>query len=183
MEFESKVISREIQQLLYDSNKTLATAESCTGGRIAEVIIAVPGASNYFKGGIIAYSTDVKEQLLKVNHSVIEEKTVVCEDVAMQMAQGVCDVMNCDYAISITGIAGPGGGSANIPVGTIWIGYGARNDIRTFKLTEDFGRDINLAIATNKALRLFLDYLKENAPKHLTYAENDELPGSYFKDI
>ena len=165
MEFESKVISREIQQLLYDTKKTLGTAESCTGGRIAEVIIAVPGASNYFKGSIIAYVNDVKEKLLGVEHAVIEEHTAVCEAVARQMAVGLCETLDCDYVISVTGVAGPGGGTPEVPVGTIWIGYGSKDDIRTFQLTEDHGRDLNLNIATNKALRLFLEYLRENAPE------------------
>ena len=161
MNFENKVISREIQQFLYDSNKTLGTAESCTGGRIAEVIAAGPGASNYFKGGIIAYSNELKIHLLGVNAQVIEEQTAVCEEVAMQMAVGLCQTINCDYAIAITGIAGPGGGTPTIPVGTIWIAYGSKDDMRTFKLTEDNGRDVNLANATNQALSLFLDFLKE----------------------
>ena len=165
MEFESKVISREIQQMLYDTKQTIGTAESCTGGRIAEVIIAVPGASNYFKGSIIAYSNDVKEKLLGVDHEVIEAQTAVCEEVARQMAVGLCETLDCDYVISITGVAGPGGGTPEVPVGTIWIGYGAKDDIRTFQLTEDQGRDLNLNIATNKALRLFLEYLQENAPE------------------
>ena len=161
MNFENKVISREIQQFLYDSNKTLGTAESCTGGRIAEVIAAVPGASNYFKGGIIAYSNELKIRLLGVNAQVIEEQSAVCEEVAMQMAVGLCQTINCDYAIAITGIAGPGGGTPTIPVGTIWIAYGSKDDMRTFKLTADNGRDVNLANATNQALSLFLDFLKE----------------------
>ena len=162
MNFENKVISREIQQFLYDSNKTLGTAESCTGGRIAEVIAAVPGASNYFKGGIIAYSNELKIRLLGVNAQVIEEQSAVCEEVAMQMAVGLCQTINCDYTIAITGIAGPGGGTPTIPIGTIWIAYGSKDDMRTFKLTEDNGRDVNLANATNQALNLFLDFLKES---------------------
>ena len=154
MEFESKMLSRGIQEILYDNDLTLGTAESCTGGRIAEAIISVPGASQYFKGGIICYTNEVKENLLHVSHQVLEEQTAVCEEVAR-------DALNCKYAISATGVAGPTGGTAEIPVGTIWIGYGSKDDVRTLKLTEDFGRDINLAIATNKALRLFLEYLKE----------------------
>lgn len=78
------------------------------------------------------------------------------------MVLGAIKSLNVDFAISATGIAGPGGGTKEIPVGTIWLGYGSADDVRTFKLTEDFGRDINLAIATNKAMRLFLDFLKEN---------------------
>jgi nicotinamide-nucleotide amidase len=161
MEFESKVISKEIQQYFYDNGKTLGTAESCTGGRIAEAIIAVPGASNYFKGGIVSYTNDVKEKLLHVSHEVLEEQTAVCEEVAIEMVKGACDALGSDYAIAATGVAGPAGGTPEIPVGTIWLGYGTKEDIKTFKLTEDFGRDINLAIATNTALKLFLAYYKE----------------------
>ncbi len=164
MELETKVLSREIQSALYDNGHTLATAESCTGGRIAEAIISVPGASNYFKGGIVAYTNEVKENLLHVSHEVLEAQTAVCEEVARQMVIGACQALHTDYAISVTGTAGPGGGTPAIPVGTIWIGYGSKDDVQTFRLTEDFGRDINLAIATNKAMRLFLAYYREQHP-------------------
>ena len=85
MDFESKIISREISQMLWEMEKTVGTAESCTGGRIAEAIIAVPGASKYFKGGIISYVNEIKESLLGVSAQVLEEKTAVCEEVAIQM--------------------------------------------------------------------------------------------------
>ena len=100
MGLESKVLSKEIQQYLYDNNKTLGTAESCTGGRIAQAIIAVPGASNYFKGGIVCYTNEVKERLLHVSHEILEEKTAVCEEVAIQLVKGACETLNVDYAIS-----------------------------------------------------------------------------------
>lgn len=164
MELETKILSREIQAALYDNRHTLGTAESCTGGRIAEAIISVPGASNYFKGGVVSYTNEVKENILHVSHEVLEEQTAVCEEVARQMVIGACEALNVDYAISATGVAGPGGGTPSIPVGTVWLGYGSKDDVRTFKLTEDFGRDINLAIATNKALRLFLSYYQEKHP-------------------
>ena len=128
MSLENKIISKEIQQYLYDNGKTLATAESCTGGRIAEAIIAVPGASNYFKGGIICYTNEIKEKLLHVSHETLEAKTAVSEEVAIQMVQGACEALNVDYAIAATGIAGPGGGTPEIPVGTIWLAYGGGND-------------------------------------------------------
>jgi len=164
MELETKVLGRQIQEALYKNNETLCTAESCTGGKISQAIIAVPGASQYFKGSIVAYSNEVKENLLHVSHQVLEEQSAVCEEVARQMVVGACQAMQCDYAISTTGIAGPTGGTVEIPVGTIWIGYGAKDDVRTLKLSDDFGRDINLEIATSKAMQLFIEYYKEKHP-------------------
>lgn len=162
MEFESKILSKGIQELLYNSDKTLGTAESCTGGRIAEAIISVPGASNYFKGGIISYTNEIKERLLNVSHEVLEEQTAVCEEVAKEMVLGAIEALHVDFAVSATGVAGPTGGTPAIPVGTIWLGYGSKDDVRTLKLSEDFGRDINLAIATNTALKAIHGFLKEH---------------------
>ena len=168
MDFEAKIISREVSEILWETEKTVGTAESCTGGRIAEAIISVPGASKYFKGGIISYVNEIKERLLNVDSQVLEEKTAVCEEVAIQMVKGACKALNTDYAISATGIAGPSGGTKDIPVGTIWLACGSLDRVVTLKVEEDHGRDINLAIATNKAMELFLKYLKEeNAPKTL----------------
>ena len=138
MELETKVLSQQIQEALYNNNKTLGTAESCTGGGIAEAIVAVPGASQYFKGGIVSYTNEIKEKL-----------------------KGACDALGVDYAISATGVAGPTGGTPEIPTGTIWLGYGSKDDVRTFCLTEDYGRGVNLNIAVKKALNLFIEYLNE----------------------
>ena len=166
MDFESKITSREVSEILWETEKTVSTAESCTGGRIAEAIISVPGASKYFKGGIISYVNEIKESLLNVDHQVLEEQTAVCEEVAREMVIGACKALNTDYAISATGVAGPTGGTKEIPVGTIWLACGNENRIMTVKVEEDHGRDINLAIATNTAMQLFLDYLKtENVEK------------------
>jgi nicotinamide-nucleotide amidase len=160
MDFESKIISREVSELLWDMEKTVATAESCTGGRIAEAIISVPGASKYFKGGIISYTNEIKESLLGVSHDLLEEKTAVCEEVAIEMVKGACRALKTDYAISATGIAGPSGGTKDIPVGTIWLACGNADRVETRKVEEDHGRDINLAIATNMAIQMFRNYLK-----------------------
>lgn len=166
MDFEGKIISREVNELLWEREKTVSTAESCTGGRIAEAIIAVPGASKYFKGGIICYVNEVKENLLGVSHEVLEEKTAVCEEVAVAMVKGACKALNTDYAVAATGIAGPGGGTKEIPVGTIWLAVGTPDNVVTFKIEEDQGRDINLAVATNKAMTMLRDFLKdEEGPK------------------
>ena len=126
----------------------------------------MPGASKYFKGGIISYIDEVKQNLLGVDPQVLEEKTAVCEEVAIAMVQGACKALNTDYAISATGFAGPTGGTKDIPVGTIWLACGSKDRVVTLKVEEDHGRDINLAIATNKAMELFLNYLKqENDPR------------------
>ena len=119
MEFEKKVLSREIQQYLYESGKKVGTAESCTGGRVAEAIIAVPGASAYFKGGVVSYTNDIKESILGVDHQLLEEKTAVCKEVAIAMVKGAIKALNVDFAIATTGVAGPAGGTAENPVGTI----------------------------------------------------------------
>ena len=161
MDFESKIISRQIGDILYASGLTIGTAESCTGGRISEAIIAIPGSSDYYKGGIVAYTDEVKERILGVPHEILEEYTAVSEEVARQMVLGTINTIDVDLAIASTGYAGPGGGTKDNPVGTIWLAYGNKEEVRTFKLTEDFGRDINLAIATNKAIRLMLDFLKD----------------------
>ena len=166
MEFEKKILSREIQQYLYESGLTVGSAESCTGGRIAESIIAVPGASTYFKGGVISYTNEIKEHLLGVDHQLLEEQTAVCEDVAKAMVKGAIKTLGVDFAIASTGTAGPGGGTPSIPVGTIWLACGNADNIITMKLTEDYGRDINLAIATSKALQMFIDFLIDYMPKH-----------------
>lgn len=161
MEFENRIISREINRLLYEKGLTMGTAESCTGGRIAEAIIATPGASNYFKGSIISYVDEIKERLLGVDHQLLEEKTAVCEEVAQQMVAGACKTLCVDYAIAATGVAGPGGGTKENPVGTIWLACGKPGDTVTLKITEDDGRDLNIARATNKAMQMFFDYLTE----------------------
>ena len=164
MDLETKIHSKSIQELLYNSDKKIGTAESCTGGRLAEALIAVPGSSNYFNGSIIAYTNEVKENLLGVDHQVLEEQTAVSEEVARQMVLGAIKTLRVDFAVAVTGVAGPAGGTPENPVGTIWIGYGCNTDVRTWKLSEDFGRDINLSIATSKALQLMVEFLKEHEP-------------------
>ena len=161
MDFESKIISREISQILWELEKTVGTAESCTGGRIAEAMIATPGASKYFKGGVVSYVDEIKERLLHVDAQVLEEQTAVCEEVAKQMVKGAGQTLNTNYAIAATGFAGPTGGTKEIPVGTIWLACGDIDRQVTFMVQEDHGRDINLAIATNKAMQMFLDFLKD----------------------
>ena len=159
MELENKVLSRELQQLLYESEMTIGTAESCTGGKIAEAIISTPGASEYFKGGLICYTDEMKEKLLHIEKKIIEQYNAVSEEVAIEMVKGAIKTLEVDFAISVTGFAGPGGGTKEIPVGTIWIACGNNEKINTFKLEEDEGRDINLSNATSKALQMIVEFI------------------------
>ena len=160
MDFEGKIISRDISQLLWEREETVSTAESCTGGRIAESMMSVPGASKYFKGGIICYVDEVKVNLLGVSQELLDEKTAFCEEVAIELVKGACKALNTTYAVAATGVAGPTGGTKDIPVGTIWLACGTPEKVVTCKVEEDHGRDINLAIATNKAMQIFLEFLK-----------------------
>jgi len=167
MEFDIKIISKEINEILWRQHKTLSTAESCTAGRISSVITSVPGSSSYYKGGLICYSDDLKKELLKVDAELIEENTSVCEEVVKQMVVGANELFKSDIAVAISGFAGPGGAGQSgvgFMVGTICIAVGSSDNIVTCKLEEDHGRDKNLAIATKKAMELLRNYLKENLP-------------------
>ena len=161
MLLEIKLISREISELMWKDGITLAAAESCTAGNLAAAITAIPGSSHYYKGGVVAYANQVKENLLRVNTETIESFGVVSEETVCEMVKGAMETLNTDYAIATSGVAGPGGGTHELPVGTIWIAVGSRNKIVTMKLEGDEGRDQNIAKATKMTLHLLRDLLKE----------------------
>lgn len=166
MELDLKLVSKDINEILWRNHKTLSTAESCTAGRIASVITAVPGSSNYYRGGLVCYADDVKVNLLKVSSTTIEEQTAVCEDVVRQMVIGANELFHTDYAVAISGFAGPGGpdgGKSGVIVGTIWIAVGNSDKIETMMIEEDNGRDKNLTSATKAAMHMLLEYLKANS--------------------
>lgn len=165
MDLDVRLASKEINELMWREHKTLSTAESCTAGRISSVITAVPGSSNYFQGGLVCYQNAVKEELLKVDPATIQEHTVVSEEVVKEMVIGANRLFHSDYAIAVSGFAGPGGpdgGKSGVIVGTIWIAVGNKDRIVTKMLEEDNGRDKNLASATSTAIHMLLDYIKED---------------------
>ena len=165
MDLNIKLISKEDNEILWSENQTLSTAKSCTTGRIASVITSVPGSSNYYKGGLICYADEVKTNLLEVDPQIIEEKTPVCEDVVKAMVVGCNKLFHTDYAVAISGYAGPGGpdrGKAGVIVGTIGIAVGSADKIVTKMIEEDNGRDKSLASATSVAMHMLLDFIKEN---------------------
>ena len=163
MNIQSKVISREISEYLWRVEKTVATAESCTAGQVASALAALPGASNYFRGGVVCYANELKTQLLDVQEEVLAEKGAVSEDVARQMVQGALKHLRSDYAIAVTGYAGPGGGP-EAAVGTIYVAVGNTEGTDVRELTGDDGREENVARATLTALQMLLEKLKNDFP-------------------
>jgi len=141
-----------IGQLLVDRQQTLATGESCTGGTIAGRITSVAGSSRYFKGSVVAYSNRVKMDMLGVSPQILEKYGAVSQPVAEQMARGTQKAFQSDYAVSVSGIAGPGGGTPGKGVGTTWIAVaGPENTLaRLFHFGRD--RDLNIRKAANTAL-------------------------------
>lgn len=119
--YETATVQELVHRTLTERGETLATAESCTGGTIAARFTAMAGASAYFRGGVVAYSNDLKQQMLEVSADDLERFGAVSEPVARQMAEGVRRLAGSDYAVATTGIAGPAGGSEEKPVGTVWI--------------------------------------------------------------
>lgn len=143
-----------VHSQLTAKGKTLATAESCTGGTIASQLTAQAGASKYFRGGVVAYSNEVKECALGVQHSTLEQYGAVSEQTAREMAEGVRERFDSDYAIATTGIAGPDGGTPTKPVGTVWIAVASRTHTEAALLNfpgrrrqQNIDRSVNQAFA------------------------------------
>ena len=122
-------IVQEVFDLLMEQSLTFASAESCTGGNIAHQITLIAGSSNIFKGTAVTYATPMKTKVLGVPVETIEKFTVVSQQVVEGMATGVRDLMEADFGVATTGIAGPGGGSTLTPVGTVWIGVASKKGV------------------------------------------------------
>ena len=164
MERDTRLASKEINEILWRTHKTISTAESCTAGKISSILTGTPGASAYFKGGLVAYTNEVKIQMLGVDSEVIDAHTAVCEEVARQMVLGAIKTFGTDYAVASTGFAGPGGPDlkTGIRVGTIWVAAGNADNIVTLCLTEDEGRDHNILKASAAAIHILLELLKND---------------------
>lgn len=149
-------LSCDVIKLL--EGKTLVTAESCTGGGIGAALTAVPGSSAVYKGGIISYTNWVKKNLLNVDSQKLEKYGAVSAEVAKAMAQGARNALQADIAVSVTGLAGPGGDDFGNPVGTVYIGYADkfRTECVPFRFSGDREEVRNQAIQA--ALKIVLDY-------------------------
>lgn len=158
---EISSLERELGELLLIKGKTLAAAESCTGGNIAHRLTLVPGSSAYFKGGVVSYANEVKVNLLGVNPEHIARDGVVSESVVLQMAEGVRRVMGTDLGVATSGIAGPAGGSEEKPVGTVWIGIATPEKSYAECFHFSYTRERNIGRATMKAIQLLIKELTE----------------------
>jgi PncC family amidohydrolase len=138
--------------------KTLATAESCTGGSIGAALTAVPGSSKVYKGGIISYTNEVKIHQLGVNAETLNREGAVSADVAEEMALGARKVLNADVAVSVTGLAGPDGDEFGNPVGTVFIGYSDKDTTISRKFLFSGNRDDVRKQAIQAALELILEF-------------------------
>ena len=148
-----------VGQLLLERKLTLALAESCTGGLVGHRITDVPGSSAYLMGGIVAYSYDAKELLLGVRHNTLYDHGAVSAETAIEMARGARRALGSDIGISVTGIAGPGGGLPGKPVGSVYICLSARDFERVEKFVWDKDRSGNKWASSEAALQMLRDYL------------------------
>ena len=146
-------------KLLIAKNKTVCTAESCTGGLIAHLLTTIPGSSAFFDGSVISYSYKTKEDLLGVSKNLLETNGAVSEEVVLQMAKGALASIQSDYVIAVSGIMGPDGGMPDKPVGTVWIAVGNNDKIETQKLHFRFDRERNTHLTAVNALNLLRKFI------------------------
>lgn len=151
-----------VGQLLRQRKLTLATAESCTGGLIANRITDVSGSSEYFRGGIVAYAYEAKVALLDVSWDTLRTYGAVSKETVIEMARGARMALGADIAISVSGIAGPGGGMPDKPVGTTWIGLSTTDGDWARKYVWEGDRLQNKISSVNAALQFVLDYVEGN---------------------
>jgi nicotinamide-nucleotide amidase len=151
-----------IGQLLTQQNKTISTAESCTGGKIAQVLTSVSGASNYFKGSVVSYATETKISILGISEDLIKEHSVVSAEVAKQMAINVKNLMKTDYAIATTGNAGPSKGDSNAEVGAVFIALATPNEVIIEEFNFGQPRDKVIDRAAVKSLEMLRKEILKN---------------------
>ena len=158
---DAETLALVVGKLLSDRSHTIAVAESCTGGGLGAMLTETPGSSQYFKGGIIAYANEIKIKLLKVNSNDLDKFGAVSSLVAQQMAEGIKQALNTDYGISITGIAGPDGGTQDKPVGLVYIGL-ATPDGKTYSKECHFGNKRQRSLIRSLSAYQALDIIRRH---------------------
>ncbi len=162
---DNESIELVLGRLLNQSNKTIATAESCTGGKIAQLITSIAGASNYFKGSVVSYATESKVSVLKVNPETINKYSVVSKEVAEEMAVGIQKLMQSDYSIATTGNAGPTKGDSDTEIGTVFIAIASPNGVISEEFNFGQPREKVIDRAANKSFEMVMAAILKNAPK------------------
>ncbi|MBV4360471.1 CinA family nicotinamide mononucleotide deamidase-related protein [Pinibacter aurantiacus] len=152
-----------VGKLLLSKKQTVGTAESCTGGYIAHLITSHAGSSGYFKGSVVSYDNDVKTDLLGVTNETLQTTGAVSEETVTQMVKGALQQLKTDYAVAVSGIMGPDGGSAEKPVGTVWVAVGNHKKITTQKLWFRYERKRNIELTAINALNLLRKFILENS--------------------
>ena len=160
-------LERVIGQMLRDRQLTIGTAESCTGGLLAHQISSVPGASGYFEGSVVAYSYDLKKKLLGVKADTLLNHGAVSEETVIEMAQGALQTLGTDIAVSISGIAGPGGGTPDKPVGTVWLAIAGKEHTKTLKLQLGKDRQRNIDYTCVAGLNMIRQFINKHYPIEL----------------
>jgi nicotinamide-nucleotide amidase len=160
---EDEALEKVIGKLLLEQGKTLATAESCTGGFIAHLITSVAGASAYYKGSVVSYANEVKKNFLGVQQKTLDKTGAVSEETVVQMVKGAIASLHVDYALATSGIMGPSGGTDEKPVGTVWIAAGNKKRVETLKLNLRFDRERNITITANNALNFLRKFILANS--------------------
>lgn len=151
-------LEERLNQVLSQRKLTLAVAESCTGGLVGHRLTNIPGSSAYFLGGVVAYAYEAKERLLRVNHNTLYDFGAVSEQTAREMARGVRRAVGADIGVSVTGIAGPGGGLPGKPVGLTWVALSARDYERAEQFTWQGDRRRNKELSAEAVMQMVLDY-------------------------
>ncbi len=152
-------INQQVHKILTAKNKTLAIAESCTGGLASSLLTKIPGSSKYFILGIVTYHNRSKEKILKIPHKILATKGAVSKETATLMARNIKKIAKTDFGIGITGIAGPSGGTINKPVGTVFIAVNSKNKTTCKKFVFSGSRNQIQLAAALKALELLKSLL------------------------
>ena len=155
------LLEEEIGGLLKNRGLKLAVAESCTGGLIGHRITNIPGSSDYYLGSVTAYAYEAKEKLLGVNHATLEKYGAVSEETVLEMARGIRQALAADIGVSVSGIAGPGGGLPLKPVGTVWFGFSTPTGDWAFRFLFNGDRIQIKELSAEKALMLLRHYLTD----------------------
>jgi PncC family amidohydrolase len=152
-----------VGKILKAKGKTMATAESCTGGYIAHLITSIAGSSAYYKGSVVSYANEVKENILGVQHDILLSVGAVSEETVKQMVKGAIEKLNVDYAVSVSGIMGPEGGTAEKPVGTVWVAAGNKNKVESKQFHFRFDRERNIKQTAHTALDFLRKFILANS--------------------